>query len=716
MKRKLLSILALLCLTVSSAWAQGPWTSGDCTVTLSDGVMTISGTGAMTNYPGASNQPWKDYRSSITSVVIGDGVTSIGNYAFSSCSNLETVTIPSGVTSIGNSAFAYCSKLNSVTIPNSVTSIGNSAFNNCSKLTSVTIPDNVTSIGSYTFNNCSSLASVIIPDKVTTISNHAFNSCSNLTSVTIGNSVTTIGNNAFTNSGLTSVTIPTSVTSIGDYAFYGCGKLTEISVDAGNTVYSSEDGVLFNKEKTTLIQYPCSKNATSYEIPSTVTSIGNYAFSSSGLTSVIIPDKVTTIGNYAFNYCSDLTSVTIPNSVTTIGNYAFSNSGLTSVTIPDNVTTISGNAFYSCNSLETATIGSGVTSIGAEAFTGCGKLTEISVDAGNTKYSSEDGVLFDKEKTTLIQYPCYKNATSYEIPSSVTSINANAFRECTSLTTVTIPSTVTSIGNHAFRDCTKLTTATIPDKVTSIGNYAFNNCYNLSSVTIYSPSLITYGEYAFNINKPGRKIYVFNDKVETYQAATNWSSYASDILPITLTANEGATGEYWTTYYNDLANAKVPSGAQAFKATLSGTTLTLTEIEDGIITKGTGVVIKSTSASVLPESSATGSSDTNANNLQGTMTSITNPGNAYVLNKDEGGVGFYKLSSGGTIGAHKAYLTYSGSLAREFFAFNEATGINSATLTNSEKVNNEVYDLQGRRVVNPTKGLYIVNGKKVIKR
>ena len=370
MKRKLLSILALLCLTVSSAWAQGPWTSGDCTVTLSDGVMTISGTGAMTNYAGGSDQPWKDYRSSITSVVIEDGVTSIGNYAFAICDDL--------------------------------------------------------------------------------------------TSLTVGNSVTSIGSNAF-------------------------------------------------------------------------------------------------------SYCSNLSSVNI---------------------------------------------GSGVT----------------------------------------------------------------------------------SIGNNAFRDCTKL-----------------------RSVTIYSPSLITCGEYAFK-NNVDRKIYVFSDKAGTYQAATNWSSYASDILPITLTANEGATGEYWTTYYNDLANAKVPSGAQAFKATLSGTTLTLTEIEDGIITKGTGVVIKSTSASVLPESSATGSSDTNANDLQGTMTSITNPGNAFVLNKDEGGVGFYKLSSGGTIGAHKAYLTYSGSLAREFFAFNEATGINSATLTNSEKVNNEVYDLQGRRVVNPTKGLYIVNGKKVIKR
>ena len=164
-----------------------------------------------------------------------------------------------------------------------------------------------------------------------------------------------------------------------------------------------------------------------------------------------------------------------------------------------------------------------------------------------------------------------------------------------------------------------------------------------------------------------------------------------------------------------MANAKVPSGAQAFKVTLSGTTLAMTEIEDGIISIREPVVIKSTSASVLPESSATGSEDTKANDLHGTSTAITNPGNAYVLNKKSAGVGFYKLSSEGTIGAHKAYLTYNGNLAREFFAFDEggATAIEAPAATINVE-NGEIYDLQGRRVAQPTKGLYIKNGKKMV--
>jgi len=257
--------------------------------------------------------------------------------------------------------------------------------------------------------------------------------------------------------------------------------------------------------------------------------------------------------------------------------------------------------------------------------------------------------------------------------------------------------------------------------VTSIYDYAFYRCNNLASVTIYAPSLTKYGSNAFFDNASGRKIYVFNDKVGTYKniQQNRMGANSDAIVPITLTANEGAEGEYWTTYYNELANAKVPSGAQAFKVTLSGTTLALTPISDGIISRGEAVVIKSISASVLPEYSETGSTDTNDNHLQGTMKTITNPGNAYVLNKKSAGVGFYKLTSDGTIGAHKAYLTYDGTFdSREFFAFDEATGI--VELKNSRieelKSDDAWYTLDGRlQGKKPTtKGLYIVNGKKVV--
>ncbi len=265
MRKKLLSILALLLFVSMGAWAQGPWTSGDCTVKLSGGVLTVSktsGTGAMADYAIVIEQPWNGSCASITSIVVGEGVTHIGNRAFQLCSNvtsislpttletigdyafygcshtaLTSITIPDKVTTIGQSAFANCSKLTSVTIPDKVTTIGQSAFAYCSKLTSVTIGNSVETIGNYAFQSCSSLTTVTIPDKVTTIGLSAFQSCSSLTSVTIGNSVETIGIYAFQNcSKLTSVTIPDKVTTIGKCAFRNCSSLTTVTLNSNPTI------------------------------------------------------------------------------------------------------------------------------------------------------------------------------------------------------------------------------------------------------------------------------------------------------------------------------------------------------------------------------------------------------------------------------------------------------------------------------------------------
>ena len=293
------------------------------------------------------------YCDGLTSVIIPNSVTSIGNYAFCYCSGLTSVTIPNSVTSIGNYALQNCTSLTSVTIPNSVTSIGNNPFCDCYKLnsfngkfattdgrcliadgvlisfapsglTNYTIPNSVTSIGNYAFYYCSGLTSVTIPNSVTSIGDDAFAYCSSLTSVTIGNSVTSIEEHAFAHcSSLTSITIPNRVTSIGNNPFYGCYKLNSF-----NGKFATTDGRC-------LIADGVLKS-----------------FAPSGLTNYTIPNSATSIGVYAFAYCFGLTSVTIPNSVTSIGNDAFLDcDGLTSVTIPNSVTSIDNGAFYHCSSL-----------------------------------------------------------------------------------------------------------------------------------------------------------------------------------------------------------------------------------------------------------------------------------------------------------------------------------------------------------------------------
>jgi len=333
--------------------------------------------------------------------------------------SLKSVIIPSSVTSIGGAAFAFCSGLTSITIPSSVTSIGNYAFAYCSGLTSVTIPSSVTSIGEGTFAYCSGLTSVTIPSSVTSIGWYAFAYCSGLTSVTIPSSVTTIEEGAFAYcSGLTSITIPSSVTTIGEGAFAYCSGLTSINVVTTNQNYSGINGVLFDKNQSTLLQYPGGKTG-SYTIPSSVTTIGSYAFEAcSGLTSVTIPSSVTSIGWYAFAYCSGLTSI---NVVTTNQNYSGINGVLFdknqieliqcpggktgSYIIPSSVTYIGNEAFATCSGLTSVTIPSSVTFIGDAAFADCSGLTSIyacsTVPGG---LSSLSPVFYNVSKTTCILY------------------------------------------------------------------------------------------------------------------------------------------------------------------------------------------------------------------------------------------------------------------------------------------------------------------------
>ena len=411
------------------------------------------------------------------------------------------------VTSIGKYAFEYCEALTSITIPNSVTTIGKYAFEYCEALTSITIPNSVTTIGKSAFSLCYALKSINIPNSVTEIGEEAFLLCSALESVTIGNSVTSIGEEAF------------------EYcyaleSFYG-----KLASEDNRCVII--DGVL---------KAFAPAGLTSYTIPNSVTSIGNYAFACCyALTSVTIPNSVTSIGERAFAWCDALESfygkfASEDNRCLIIDGIlnSFAPAGLTTYTIPNSVTSIGSYTFYDCDALTSVTIGNSVTSIGYNAFARCDALTSITIGNSVTEIGED-----------AFQY-C-SALKSINIPNSVTSIGNYAFYYCSALKSVTIGNGVTSIGYAAFDGCSALESVNIPNSVTSIGYRAFSWCDALKEVYCKptTPPTADLGGHsywsAFDGNASGRKIYVPTESVDAYKAASGWSNYAGSIEPYEFT-------------------------------------------------------------------------------------------------------------------------------------------------------------------------------------
>ncbi len=561
------------------------------------GVLTVSGNGNMYNYDYFSDDSPFQEKSSIKIIKIENNVTSIGQYAFYGCINLKSVTISDSVVTIGDKAFGDCNRITDITIPDSVKKIGNQVFYWCNSLETITvdadnmyyssdnsgvlfnkdktllihypmgnertnyiIPGSVTTIDDGAFWKCSNLTNVVIPDSVTDIGAEAFWDCVNLKNIILPDSVINIGEEAFwgCESFTEELTIPNGVINIGDGAFWGCRSLTDVIIgknvkSIGNTAfswcfslknitvnkanlyyYSDDNGVLFNKDKTVLIQFPLNNAIKEYTIPDSVTSICEEAFfCARNLRNITIPDSVTDIGISAFDSTgyynnesnwengvlyinkhlismdSDIENYAIKPGTLTIADNAFAyKEELTNITIPDSVTSIGKDAFIYCRSLADITIPESVVRIGNEAFYGCENLTEISADENNEYFSSdESGILFDKNKSTLICYPSGKTEASYVIPAGViaigyaafgqnnnlksitisdgvTSIGDYAFWWCENLSSVIIPNGVTSIGVKAFYGCERLTDVIIPDSVRSIGDGAFYYCYGIESITI----------------------------------------------------------------------------------------------------------------------------------------------------------------------------------------------------------------------------------------
>ena len=572
------------------------WAYVTATQTLT--ITAGNGDGNMGNAEMNSIRPWESYKNSIQHLVIGSGITYIGNYVFYNHKALQDVTFEEG------------SKLEA---------IGHDAFNNCTSLSSITLPEGLTTVHNYAFSS-TGLTSVTLPSTVTTIYGHSFDACNSLASVVMY------------------VTDPTTLT------------LESTSFQSGVTVYV--DGIDAWNERFTYANYHCNF----VEMVTTWTS---------GDTDVIFYAG----GQY-------------PSGTMTISKKAGGGKGEMADYIDPSLQpwydTLVPPWYAILNNIKTVIIEDGVTKIGNSAFDDCSGLTSIS------------------------------------IPNSVTSIGDYVFNGCSNLTSLTIPNSLTTIGSNAFFN-SGLTSVDIPCSVTTIGSDAFYLCENLSSVYCYASS-VELGDNAFRLNKSDRKIYVLSDRVNYYKA--KWSSYAADIEEIpdpaalTTTSAEGAN---WSTYYNSNANVQVDANTTVYKVTLDGSSITLTNTGSKIIKAGEAVVLCSTTSGItLAYTSTASTGDYTDNSLLGSNTAVTQESGYtyYALANLTNGLGFYKVGSSVTIPANKAYIRVASGESRDFYGIDEDT--TSVELKNGKIEVLKYYDLNGRRVEHPTKGLYIVNDKKVV--
>ncbi len=504
-------------------------------------------------------------------VKLPNDITSIGKETFSQCINLTSITIPDSVTSIGEMAFAFCSSLESITLPDKMTDIGRAAFAMCTKLTSITIPDSVTSIGAIAFAYCSSLESIKMePDTPPQLGLDeddvgVFTECKFVTDNVKGIKVPVGFENAY----------KTAWTDWADFIIANIASGKGWTLDSeGTLTLESEDGIedwcnnqkngreIYKNDVTSakildgVVNVKAvlwgAKNVKSVELPDSVKSIGNLAFSRcQSLTDITIPEGVTSIGEEAFYECRSLPGINLPSGLTNIGRYAFSYCygltdidipvgatggdwvfshciGLTHVTIPDGMTEIWGGMFSGCTELTAIEIPDSVTKIGDWAFSECSGLTSINIPSDVTEIG---GGAFSE---------C-SGLTDITIPSGVERIEAMTFVGCSKLKHITIPDNVTSIGYYAFYMCSALENIIIPSGVTEIGCSTFAECTNLDSISIRAstpPSLeVVEGEPLLFENckfvtENTQGIHVPDGAAQDYKTAwTDWADYIADDSP-----------------------------------------------------------------------------------------------------------------------------------------------------------------------------------------
>ena len=639
------------------------------------------------------------------------GVDTIKASAFSGCNSLVSVTLPNTVKEIQQNAF-YSTSLESIKIPASVNTIEAAAFNSCSNIKSIVVEERNAVYDSR--NNCNGI--------VETATNTLIVGCMN---TIIPDDITSIGESVFRgNDSLKQIVIPNSVTSIGKDAFYRCSALTSVTVGNSTPVELTDGNTFSNRRKATLYVPAGSKAA--YEKASVwnefkeIIEIENITFADSKV-------KEICVANWDVNKDGEL-SYAEAAAVTSIGQVFYGNKEITSfneLQYFTGLTSIGDYAFLRCSDLTSISIPSSVTSIGYYAFCYCSGLTTITVEADNPVYDSRNNcnAIIETETNELIS-GC-KNTV---IPSSVTSIGDDAFYGCSGLTSISIPSSVTSIGGQAFFGCSGLTSISIPSSVTSIGAEAFYSCSGLTSVTCKSSiPLSLRGKYVFS-NRANATLYVPAGSKAAYKAASVWNEF-KEIVPIaTVTISKYGSGTYCSPYALDFTNV---SGMKAYVAAgYNTTTNTVYMLSVKTAQPGEGLFIKGAPGDyVVPEIET--STDNYLNLLVGTTNEVTvntqsDDGKytnyAYSLNKGTDAPAFYKYSDGSKCKAYKAYLQIPTSwlptvseakTVNIVFDDEEPTGIEEFR-TEKDVDDVKIYDMQGRRVAKPGKGLYIVNGKKVV--
>ncbi len=423
----------------------------------------------------------------VKTATINNTVTIITYGAFFGCSSLESVALPEGLVDIDYASFEN-SGLKSINLPSTVKYISSQAFKDCGNLASVSLNEGLEYIYSYAFEN-SGVTSVIIPNSVVEVGYKAFYDCDSLTNVVIGSGVGELTSSNFADcDSLKEFNVPATIEQLSASVINNCSSLERINVASNNPHYSSIDGVLFDKYAEYMLTYPDGK-AGAYTVPSTVTSIQDRAFdNASKLTSVVIPGSVTYINSETFINCTALSEVVLSEGVKEIDYYAFENcESLTEINIPASVTWISGRAFLDCTALKA-----------------------INVAEANTEYASHNGVLYDKEKTSLLLAPygiegevvvpqgtltigSFANCeriTSVVLPDGVTDIYGAAFSGCTNMTEINLPDSVTHISYCAFDGCSSLETIKLPSQITKILWNTFNGCTSLTAIEI--PATVTY--------------------------------------------------------------------------------------------------------------------------------------------------------------------------------------------------------------------------------